>query len=398
MNSQRHRLPIIIGGGHNGLVYILSGARGIEGHHCAGAAQCRGRRGRHGRIPSRIPQFDGELHGFAPQSQDHRGYGSRGTRSQDRRPQGAEFPARRRQTLSRDGRRAHQNGSEAKFSARDAERLDEYNARLAVLADLVRSILLETPPNATDKGWGAAVLEMLGAVGGRHRAWHARHDGAARSPGAVRAIGGRHAGRLVRKRSHQGCTRLRRHRRQLHEPLFAGHGLCAASSLLRRDQRPERRVGSCHRRHGRDHAGDGTRLRRQGRRHPYGKRRSRIDRGKGEGRRRRHGKRRDVSRARHRLQSQSEIAVLEARRCEPFAGGFPRAYERLSLRLGHVPHECGAVGIAAVYLPAGARRSSDRRHHHGAEPSLLRTGLSRREGFRLVARAHRRDAHSFDAR
>ncbi len=49
----------------------------------------------------------------------------------------------------------------AKFSARDAERLDAYDARLGVLADLVRTTLLETPPGAAPGGWVAGLREAL---------------------------------------------------------------------------------------------------------------------------------------------------------------------------------------------------------------------------------------------
>ena len=53
----------------------------------------------------------------------------------------------------------------AKFSNRDAERLDAYNDRLGVLADLVRDILLKTPPNAENTGWVAGLREVLGNAG-----------------------------------------------------------------------------------------------------------------------------------------------------------------------------------------------------------------------------------------
>jgi phytoene dehydrogenase-like protein len=48
----------------------------------------------------------------------------------------------------------------AKFSTRDAERLDTFNERLTVIADLVREMLLETPPNV-ETGWLPAAGEML---------------------------------------------------------------------------------------------------------------------------------------------------------------------------------------------------------------------------------------------
>ncbi len=46
----------------------------------------------------------------------------------------------------------------AKFSKRDAERLPEYYARLEVVADILRGLLLETPPNV-----GGGVAELFGA-------------------------------------------------------------------------------------------------------------------------------------------------------------------------------------------------------------------------------------------
>src|SRR6202162_3335105 len=46
----------------------------------------------------------------------------------------------------------------AKFSKRDAQRLPEYYARLEVVADVLRSLLLETPPNV-----GGGVAEIFSA-------------------------------------------------------------------------------------------------------------------------------------------------------------------------------------------------------------------------------------------
>src|ERR1700740_2852347 len=41
----------------------------------------------------------------------------------------------------------------AKFSARDAARLAAYGARLDVITDVLRDVVLETPPNVTAGGW-----------------------------------------------------------------------------------------------------------------------------------------------------------------------------------------------------------------------------------------------------
>ncbi len=48
----------------------------------------------------------------------------------------------------------------AKFSARDAARIGDYNARLEAIADVLRELVLETPPNLTN-GWTAALPQML---------------------------------------------------------------------------------------------------------------------------------------------------------------------------------------------------------------------------------------------
>ena len=49
----------------------------------------------------------------------------------------------------------------AKFSARDAERLPEYEARLEAVAAVLRALVLEIPPNLPSGGWLAAIPEML---------------------------------------------------------------------------------------------------------------------------------------------------------------------------------------------------------------------------------------------
>jgi phytoene dehydrogenase-like protein len=50
----------------------------------------------------------------------------------------------------------------AKFSVRDAERLDVYEARLERMADVLRAIALETPPNVTTgRGVGASLGALL---------------------------------------------------------------------------------------------------------------------------------------------------------------------------------------------------------------------------------------------
>ncbi len=49
----------------------------------------------------------------------------------------------------------------AKFSARDASRLQAYGRRLDTIADVLRDLVLETPPNVTAGGWLQAMPELL---------------------------------------------------------------------------------------------------------------------------------------------------------------------------------------------------------------------------------------------
>ncbi|HUI22224.1 MAG TPA: NAD(P)/FAD-dependent oxidoreductase [Methylocella sp.] len=51
----------------------------------------------------------------------------------------------------------------AKFSARDAARLDDYQARLTVIADILRATVLETPPNVVERSPFAAIAELIKA-------------------------------------------------------------------------------------------------------------------------------------------------------------------------------------------------------------------------------------------
>jgi len=57
----------------------------------------------------------------------------------------------------------------AKFSARDADRLNAYGERLDVIADLLRELVLQTPPNVVDGGWRMALPELVhvARIGGR---------------------------------------------------------------------------------------------------------------------------------------------------------------------------------------------------------------------------------------
>ena len=60
----------------------------------------------------------------------------------------------------------------AKFSVRDADRLDDYQTRLSAVADVLRASVLETPPNVMEGSPLTAIAELIkaGRVGNRIRA------------------------------------------------------------------------------------------------------------------------------------------------------------------------------------------------------------------------------------
>ena len=78
-------------------------------------------------------------------------------------------PDGRALVLYRDTEKASQEI--AKFSKKDAARLDAYGERLDLIADLLRDLVLETPPNVVEGDWRAALPELIRAarLGGRLR-------------------------------------------------------------------------------------------------------------------------------------------------------------------------------------------------------------------------------------
>src|SRR4029077_8660606 len=60
----------------------------------------------------------------------------------------------------------------AKFSQNDAQQLDEYARRLEVIADLLRELVLETPPNVVSGSWRAALPEIMRAFHSGKRLTH----------------------------------------------------------------------------------------------------------------------------------------------------------------------------------------------------------------------------------
>ena len=69
------------------------------------------------------------------------------------------LPLNEREYLKIGAGKTHQEV--AKFSQRDADRLDAYGERLDIIADVLRDMVLETPPNVTAGGWLEALPQLL---------------------------------------------------------------------------------------------------------------------------------------------------------------------------------------------------------------------------------------------
>jgi phytoene dehydrogenase-like protein len=57
----------------------------------------------------------------------------------------------------------------ARFSSRDAERYEAYSAEIDAIADVLRDLTLQQPPNLVDGGWRTALAEGWRALSTGHR-------------------------------------------------------------------------------------------------------------------------------------------------------------------------------------------------------------------------------------
>lgn len=151
---------IIIGGGHNGLV-------------CAWYLASTG-------VKVTVLERRGVVGGAAVTEEFHPGFRNsvasytvsllnpKVTRDLDLHRHGLEIRERRMlnflplpQGRFLEGGEGRTKASVAQFSAKDAEALDAYGATLDVVADLLRDLVLKTPPNVVEGGWIAAMPELL---------------------------------------------------------------------------------------------------------------------------------------------------------------------------------------------------------------------------------------------
>ena len=151
---------VIIGGGHNGLVCAcyLAGAglkvRLIERHTDVGGAAI---------TEEFYPGFRNSVAAYTvsllhPQVIADLNLAAHGLRIVER-PLSNFLPLADRQFLKVGPTLAHTQAEVARFSKRDAERLPQYYAALERVADVVRGMLLETPPNI-----GGGLTDVMSAL------------------------------------------------------------------------------------------------------------------------------------------------------------------------------------------------------------------------------------------
>ena len=303
---------VIIGAGHNGLTcaaYLaMAGLRVkvVERRKVVGGAAVTEE------FHPGFPQFGRGLHRQPAQPAHHRRpeLADHGLRIVERRAQNF-LPAPDGRYLL-DRRRPHP-GIPWPNSARATPAGSTPSAReLEAIADVLRAFVLRAPPNLVE-GFGAgAIREAFNALGTANilrglslEQQRTLLDLFTRSAGdmlddcfesdLVKALFGFDA--IVGNYA---------------SPYAAGLGLCDAAPCLRRGERQEGRLGPRHRRHGRDHPGDGARRARPWRRDQARCRRARGDRRARPRRRRDPRQRRNHPRQICRLQRQPEAAVHAA--------------------------------------------------------------------------------------
>ena len=163
---------VIIERGHNGLVCSrLFGDGGFQSA-CARTAFYRRRRRRRGKIVT--PGFFNSVASYTisllnPKIIRDLDLASHGLRIIER-PISNFLPLDDGRFLKVGGGQTKQQIT--KFSARDAERLEDYQTRLDAIADVLRATVLETPPNVVEGSSFSAISELIkvGRIGNRIRA------------------------------------------------------------------------------------------------------------------------------------------------------------------------------------------------------------------------------------
>ena len=155
---------VVIGGGHNGLVCAFYLARAghrvtvLERRNVVGGAAVTEEF--HPGFRNSVASYTVSL--LQPQIAADMALAAHGLKIVERRIQNF-LPLDEKESFSAGG--ALTRAEVARFSPKDAERYDAFVARLGRLADLVRSLMLATPPNATEGKPLAALPAMMKALG-----------------------------------------------------------------------------------------------------------------------------------------------------------------------------------------------------------------------------------------
>ena len=159
---------LIIGGGHNGLVcaaYLAAGGLKVtvlERRHVVGGAAVTEEF--HPGFRNSVASYTVSL--LNPKVIRDLDLPSHGLRVVERQLSNF-LPTADGRYLCTGGGKTHEEV--AKFSRRDADRLDAYGEKLDTIAEVLRDVVLETPPNVVAGGWRSALPELLHAarLGGR---------------------------------------------------------------------------------------------------------------------------------------------------------------------------------------------------------------------------------------
>lgn len=263
----------------------------------------------------------------------------------------------------------------AKFSRRDADRLPEYERRLDAIADVLRAIALEPPPNVTEGGWLKALPELLraGKLGRRVNALDATLRTDLLDLFAVSAA--EYLDRFFESEPIKAVLGFDGIVGNYASPYTPGsayvllhHVFGEVNGVKGAWGHAIGGMGAITQAMAKSAAAAGVDIRVD-----TGVREVIIEKGRAVGVITDKG---ETLRARGRRQCESQIAVRTPARSSGRAGAHARAHGELALWLGHLPHECCAERVAALPRVAPAGRSPDCGHHHRAEPGLHGSRLS----------------------
>ena len=324
---------VIIGAGHNGLICAAYlGMAGLKVKVVERRADRRRRRGHRG-IPSRLPQFGRRLHRQPAQSQGDPRSRSASPRTEDRRAPRAEFPSDRGRPLSAHRRRPHQGGNRQIQRAGCRAISTPSAASSSEIADVLRDLVLRAAAQSRAGLDGSAACARLCAS--RRRQPAARGSTCQRQRALLDLFAKSAADYLERWFESDPVKAVFGFDAVVGNyasPFTPGTGLCAAAPRLRRGERQERRLGPRHRRHGRDHAGDGESRARARRRY------------------------RDRAPACAKSSSSKRRAagvVLDDGRSHPRARRRGQRQSAAALPSGSCPTRCAAAGFLATACSAG---------------------------------------------